>query len=79
MTDTDYEDADLKSRESQLRSKARSQGLALRKARVRNPRDLDFGTYHLVDPNRNSIVAKGVSDYGLSLDEVAEYLKPEEK
>jgi len=70
-----------KIRENRLRRMAERQGLKLEKSRRRDPRAWDFGTYQLVDPYTNTIVAHNFATgrgYGLSLDEIEEYLAPEE-
>ena len=65
MSDTD------KVRENRLRRVAQRQGLALAKSRRRDPRATDYGTYMLVDPSTNGVVAYGQSSgYGLNLDEI---------
>lgn len=65
MTDTD------KVRENRLRRAAQRQGLILARSRRRDPRATDYGTYMLVDPSTNFVVAHGLqSGYGLSLDEI---------
>ena len=70
MTDQEY-----KVRENRLRRAARRQGLQLEKSRRRDTRAIDWGTYHLVDPYNNTLVAYGLqSGYGMTLDEVAEQL-----
>jgi hypothetical protein len=57
-----------KVRENRLRRMAKRQGLDVRASERRDPRSLDGGTYALVDPNSNAIVA------GFTLDAVEEYL-----
>lgn len=43
----------------------------LAKSRRRDPRATDYGTYMLVDPSTNAVVAHGLqSGYGMSLDEI---------
>ncbi|MHB8297969.1 MAG: hypothetical protein ACYDDW_05245 [Dermatophilaceae bacterium] len=65
MNDTD------KVRENRLRRAAQRQGLTLAKSRRRDTRATDYGTYMLVDPSTNAVVAHGgQSGYGLSLDEI---------
>jgi hypothetical protein len=65
MTDTD------RVRENRLRRAAQRQGLMLAKSRRRDPRATDYGTYMLVDPSTNAVIASGSqSGYGLSLDDV---------
>ncbi len=64
-----------KIRENRLRRMAERQGLAVQKSRRRDPRAYDFGTYMLVDPVANAVVASGLhSGYGMSLDDVERYL-----
>jgi hypothetical protein len=53
-------------REARARRKAQREGLALQKSRTRNPGVLDWGTYMLVDPDHNRVVAGP----GMSLSEV---------
>lgn len=63
--------SDEKIRENRLRRMADRQGLRLEKSRRRDPRALDYGTYWLVDADRNTPVVWGSqSGYGLSLDDV---------
>ena len=58
-----------KVRENRLRRMADRQGLRLEKSRRRDPRAYDYGTYHLIDPYTNSLVAGDTnSGYGLDLD-----------
>jgi hypothetical protein len=64
-----------KIRENRLRRMAERQGLRLEKSRRRDPRAYGFGTYHLIDPRRNLIVARGLpNEYGLGLDGIEDYL-----
>jgi hypothetical protein len=44
-------------REARARRKARREGLSLQKSRTRNPGVLDWGTYMLVEPDHNRVVA----------------------
>jgi hypothetical protein len=53
-------------REARARRKAQREGLALQKSRTRNPGVFDWGTYMLVDPDHNRVVAGP----GMSLSEV---------
>jgi hypothetical protein len=70
MTDQEY-----KVLENRLRRAAARQGLRLEKSRRRDTRAYDYGTYQLVDPHSNTLVAYGLqSGYGMNLDEVAEQL-----
>jgi hypothetical protein len=71
MTDQEY-----KVLENRLRRAAERQGLRLEKSRARDPRAIDYGTYHLVDKSSNTVVAHGLqSGYGLALDEIAQHLR----
>ncbi len=45
------------SRESRLRSQARSRGYLIRKSRTRHPDASDFGCYFIVEGNTNFVVA----------------------
>ncbi len=65
-----------KVRENRLRRMATRQGLALQKSRRRDPRARDFGTYMLVDPDTNAVVAAGPDGhgYGLTLDDIEAWL-----
>ncbi len=75
MTDQEY-----KVYENRVRRMAERQGLQLQKSRRRDPRAYDYGTYQLVDVQANGIVAHaGASGYGLSLDEVEDYLTVDER
>ncbi len=69
-----------KTRENRLRREARRQGLALQKSRSRTIVHPDYGTYCLVDPYRNTLEygdANTAYGYGMSLDEIEDYLKLE--
>jgi len=60
-----------KVRENRLRRVAERQGLQLVKSRRRDPRAYDYGTYQLVDPRNNTIVAyKLQSGFGMTLDDI---------
>jgi hypothetical protein len=68
-----------RSMENRLRLAAQRRGLRLEKSHARDPHDLTFGGYMLVNIERNAI-AYGVAGhtaggYGLSLDDVEAYLK----
>jgi hypothetical protein len=64
-----------KIRENRLRRMAERQGLKLEKSRRRDPRATGYGTYMLVDPDRNTIVAGDRnSGYGMSLEEIEKAL-----
>lgn len=63
--------ADGKVRENRLRRMAERQGLQVLKSRRRDPRASDYGTYMLVDPRSNAVVASGAqSGYGLTVDDL---------
>jgi hypothetical protein len=69
-----------KVRENRVRRMAERQGLALAKSRRRDPRATDYGTYMLVDPTSNSVVA-GTAATGrpeFTLDDVEQYLTGDE-
>ena len=61
-----------KVRENRVRRMAERQGLILRKSRRRDPRAWDFGSYWLVDADRNALVFPDV--HGGSLDDMERYL-----
>ena len=63
-------------REARLRRMAQQQGYRLEKSRTRNPELLAYGTYRIVEPNRNLLVAgdPNLGSFGLSLDDVEEWL-----
>src|SRR4051794_12325909 len=66
-----------KVRETKCRRAAARQGLVLLKSRRRDPRALTFGTYGLVDASTNAWVTYdggSQAGYGLSLDEIEEWL-----
>ena len=61
--------------EASLRRKAKRAGLALRKCRARDPQNPAFGTYGLLDRAHNSVaLSDGTTGYGVSLEQVGEYL-----
>ncbi|HOC56313.1 MAG TPA: hypothetical protein PKI20_11895 [Verrucomicrobiota bacterium] len=60
--------------ETSLRRKARSSSLLLRKCRARDPQHPVFGTYGLMDANNHLVLSDGTTAYGVSLEQVAEYL-----
>jgi hypothetical protein len=60
-----------KVRENRARRAAQRQGLRLEKARSRDPRAVDFGTYHLVNTETNTLECHGLPrGFGLNLDEI---------
>lgn len=81
MTATD-DKTDDKIRENRLRRMAERQGLKLEKSRRRDVHAWDYGTYQIVDPDRNMLIysASIQHGYGLDLDDVEEFLtsEPEE-
>jgi hypothetical protein len=61
--------------EDRQRARAASMGLQLRKARTRNTSAPEYGTYGIVAPSINAIVAGDQNNgYGLSLAEVIAFL-----
>jgi|1185.fasta_scaffold972006_2 hypothetical protein len=74
-TPVDLDEAE-KVRENKLRRMAARQGLRLEKSRTRDWRFPDFGTYRLVDPFNNTVVAYGYTQngYGMTLDEIKKAL-----
>lgn len=70
MTEVEY-----KVLENKLRRSATRQGLRLEKSRARDPRAVDYSTYHLVDVATNTIASSGnQSGYGLGLHEIGQVL-----
>ena len=68
---------DEKIRENRLRRMAERQGCGLMKSRARDPHDLTYGGYQLVDIRRNFVVAGWGNvgrGYALDLDSVEEWL-----
>jgi hypothetical protein len=61
-----------KARETRVRRMAERHGLTLRKSRRRDARAWDFGSYWLVNADRNSLVFPDV--HGGSLDDMERYL-----
>jgi hypothetical protein len=54
---------------------AKRRGLAVRKCRRRDPRAIDFGGYHILDPHCNVVVAGAHPvDFSFTLDDVEEWL-----
>ncbi|MGZ5379724.1 MAG: hypothetical protein ACXWD8_17520 [Mycobacterium sp.] len=61
--------------ENRLRRAAARQGLRLEKSRLRDPRALGYGTYHLVNAATNRRAVYGSpKGYGLGLDDIARAL-----
>jgi hypothetical protein len=65
-----------KARENRVRRMAERHGLTLRKSRRRDPRAWDFGSYWLMDADRNALVFPDV--HGASLDDMERYLTSDE-
>jgi hypothetical protein len=68
---------DIKVRENRLRRAAQRQGLRLEKSRARDPRDITYGTYQLVDVRYGGAVHADCTagrGYGLDLDDVEQHL-----
>ena len=59
--------------EARLRRLAQRQDLVLRKSRRRDPDRMDFGTFWLVEPNRNLVMFG--DEWGATLDEIEEHLR----
>jgi len=64
----------VKVRENRLRRAAGRQGLRLIKSRRRDSRAVDYGRYWISGENRALLT----SEYGVTLDEVEEFLSGEE-
>lgn len=62
-------------RENRVRRMAERQGLILRKSRRRDRRAWDFGSYWLIDADRNALVFPDV--HGGSLEDIERYLTSE--
>ena len=60
-------------RENRLRRSLRRRGFVLHKSRRRDPGAWDFGTYQVLDFDRN-LVAGDSSGYGMTLDAVEAWL-----
>jgi hypothetical protein len=72
--------SDNKARENRARRAAERQGLTLVKSRRRDPHALGYGTYMLVNSRTGGVVAAGSEGaYGLTLDEVEDYLTRDPK
>ena len=52
-------------------------GYVLYKSRVRNPADHRFGGYLIALQSSNGVVAGGQPEFGLDLEDVAEFIKKE--
>ena len=68
--------------ESAVRRKAKRQGLQLQKCRARNPDNLLYGTYHLIDPYYNTLVFYWYAygrGFGCTLKECDDFLEQNEK
>lgn len=64
-----------KVRENRLRRMCERRGWQLQKSRRRDPQAWDYGTYGIVDPTQNRLVAGSAqTTYGLNLDEIEGFL-----
>ena len=74
-------DQATKVRENRLRNIAKRQGLRLEKCKRKDPRMPNYKTYRITNPEKNELVLGridgGYESFGLSLDEVGEYLQEE--
>jgi len=63
-------------RAKRLRRRAKRRGLDIRKARTRDPRDLEYERWAIIDPVRNAVVAGTDVDGrpSMTLDEVEAWL-----
>ena len=61
-----------KVRENKMRRIAKRQGMMLKKSRRRDRRAWDYGSYWLVDADRNALVFP--DEHGASLDDIESYL-----
>jgi hypothetical protein len=67
-----------KLRENRLHRLCERRGWQLRKSRRRDPQAWDYGTYMVVDPYTNTLVAGNTNDgFGWTLDDVEEFVKPQ--
>jgi hypothetical protein len=66
-------EANTKSRESKLRSQARSKGFRLSRSKIRIATVDDSGVYRIVDALMNTIAAG--EKYDLTLDDVEKFLE----
>jgi len=70
-------DKDKKVRENRLRRKAARQGLTLTKSRLRDPDAVLYGTYMLIEASDHTVAFTSWDlggGYGLTLDEIEDYL-----
>ena len=61
-----------KVRENKMRRIAKRQGMMLKKSRRRDRRAWDYGSYWLVDADRNALVFP--DEHGASLEDIESYL-----
>ena len=64
-----------RAREARLRRLARSGGFELRRQRRRDENAYDYGRYRLWSPDGQQIGDEGILVFGLSLDQVEEYVR----
>jgi len=62
-------------RERAARHALERMGYKLQKARTQNPSDYTFGTYMIVDPFRNAVVAGMPSGFGMHLEDVEGWIE----
>jgi hypothetical protein len=67
-----------KNLEAAMYRMAKRKGFQLQKCRSRHAEAPDCGIYRLVNPHLNAVALNGPGNYGLTLDEVAEYLRKAE-
>ncbi len=73
-------EASEKVRENRLRRMAFRQGYRLLKSRARDPRDLTYGGYHLIDVRTGRVrlgSGNAKRDFAASLDQIEEFLTRE--
>lgn len=64
------------SMERRMRRLANRQGLKLEKSRTRNSQLPEYGTYRLIDPFRNIVVAyAGNNPYGMTIEDIQSQLE----
>lgn len=67
-------DTNDKTREIRLRRAAERQGMTLHKSRVRDPRAIGYGLFHVADGNNNVLAGGGLLGFSMNLDEIEVYL-----
>jgi hypothetical protein len=65
-----------KVKENRVRRAVARRGYQLQKARRRDPKGFDYGTFQIIDPWTNEFIHGDITrGYGLSLDDVETWLK----